>query len=306
MLPASTPVDLTWNAPAECPTRDAVVAEVARVLSASHEQRVPVTARADVARDEQGRWHATLSVSTGDARSDRTLDAEICPAIASATAVIVALAVEGGMPEPASPATPAPSKTAPVAPTFAPQRASQLLVGAAAVVDAGTLPSPAPGVEGTLGWGYSWSTWRVRAIATGDVFLSQDTSPLGSGEAAGESGHFELFAAVARACASVVHAAFEVGPCLGAGIDIMSGTGSATGPAQPARRTGVWATAVGSLLASWSFSRQVAIVLRGEGFYAPWPPDFVVTSHPSGNHISVHQPGATGARAALGIEARFF
>jgi hypothetical protein len=307
VLPASVPVDLAWNAPAECPARDAVVDEVARVLSSSHERRVAVTVRADVSRDDSGRWHAALRVDMRDAHGERTLDAESCPAIASATAVIVAIAVEGGMPEPVPGAPPPENPERPV-PQRVQLRASQVIVGAAAVIDASTWPSLAPGVEGTLGLAQSWSTWRVRAFATGGFFPWQDSSPLLSGsDAPGEYGRFELFTASVRACASLVRGAFDVGPCLGGEVDVMIGTGASIGPAQPTPDSGAWASALGSVLASWSFLRHAAIFLRADAFYAPLPPQFGVYSPaPSRNPINVYEPPHIGARGALGVEVRFF
>jgi hypothetical protein len=286
--------------------RDAVVDEVARLLSASRELRVPVTARARVSRDDSGRWHAVLSVDTRDAHGERTLDAESCPAIASATAVIVAIAVEGGMPEPVMPQAPPPEKPIQPEPPHV-RRASQLIAGAAAVIDASTWPSLAPGVEGTLGLDQSWSMWRVRAVATGSFFPWQDSTPLVGTEAPGEYGRFELTAAAVRACGSIVRGAFDFGPCLGAEIDVMMGRGASMGPAQPTRHSGAWASALGSVLASWSFLRHAAIFLRADAFYAPLPPQFGVYSPaPSRNPINVYEPPHIGARGALGVEVRFF
>lgn len=306
VLPASVPVDLTWSAPAECPARDIVLGEVSRVLSTSNAPRVPIAARVDVSRDEQGRWHATLSLDTRDAHSERTLDAEGCPAIASATAVIVAIAVEGGMPEqPARAPAPPAAQHEGQASTRARGGASQAVAAVAGALDGGTLPVISPGVELALGWAYSWSTWRLRALASTTFFLAQNTSPLLGGDAAGEVGHFDLFVASARVCGSLVRDAFDFGPCLGLEIDWMTGTGEA-GPAHPDPSTAKWVSALGSLLASWSFSRHVAIVLRGEGFYAPATPDFGVNDPLKGTPIHVYSPRSIGARGALGVEARFF
>jgi hypothetical protein len=303
VLPASFPVDLTWNAPVDCPTRDEVTVEITRLLSASAESRVEVTARADVSHDQENRWHARLSVRTRDAHSERTLDAESCPAIASATAVIVALAVEGGMPDRVSPSASQASKPEPASPSAAQPRGSQVVIGAAGVFDAGSLPLFAPGVEGSLGWATSWSRWRVRAVATGSFFPSQDSAPLPDRSGApGEFGRFELFAAAARVCGSIVLGAVDVGPCLGAEADVMTGT--RVRAALPTRNTGAWALAVGSALVSWSLTSHWAFVLRGEGFYAPSTPWFGLTS--GANHIDVYRPSSTGARGALGLEVRFF
>ena len=305
MLPASIPVELTWNAPTNCPTHDDVAAEIARILSASKAPRVEVTVRADVSLDEQGRWHAALRVRSHDAYSERILDAESCPAIAAATAVIVAVAVEGGVPETA---VPAPVPAAKSESTFwaaapEPRRTSQVAIGAAGAFDAGLLPSFAPGVEGTIGWAYAGSAWRLRAVATGSFFPAQHSArPQGASGAPGEVGTFELFAAAARACGSIVRGAFDVGPCLGAEIDVMTGTGSA--PAQPTPGTGTWPSALASVLATWSLSSHFAFMVRGEGFYAPSAPWFGLTS--STNHIDVYRPSRIGGRGAFGFEVRFF
>ena len=309
LLPATVPVDLAWNAPAECPARDAVLDEISRVLSTSSAPRVAVTARADVSSDGQGRWHAALSLGTHDAHSERTLDAESCSAIASATAVIVAVAAEGETREPEPVPAPQSGRYSPELPTSTRlrQRTSQVVVAGAGALDVGTLPPPiAPGVEATLGWAYTWSTWRIRALGSVTFFPSKNSLPLGGTQAPGEYGRFDLFGASARACGSLVQAVFDFGICLGMEIDWMTGTGATGGPAQPSQHTGAWPLALGSLLASWSFSREVAILVRGEGFYAPAPATFVVTESPKNAHIDVYTPNQMGLRGALGVELRFF
>jgi hypothetical protein len=306
VLPASVPVDLTWNAPAECPTREAVVDEVARVLSTSHEMQVQVTARADVSRDDLGRWHAALRVSTRDAHGERALDAENCPAIASATAVIVAIAVEGGVPETVPPPT-----TPPAHPTSSPaswpqrESPSQLIVAASALLDAGMLPLLAPGFEAALGWAHAFPRWRIRSVASGSFFLPQDSEPIRDVRAPGEKGRFDLFTAAGRVCGAILQNALDLGPCLGAEIDVMTGAGAA-GPAKSSSSTGAWLSGVGSLQAVWSFSRHVAILVRAEAFYSPNPVHFGLNYSPAPPHIDVYRSSQAGARGALGMEFRFF
>jgi hypothetical protein len=293
---APLPVDLAWSAPAECPPREVVLDEVARLLAASHE-RAHATGRADVVRDEQGRWHATLNFDARGAHGERMLEAESCPAIAFATALIIAVAVEGGIPPqqaPAPPVAPAP-RPLPVAPQ--PTRpASQLIVAAAGVVDTAMLPSPAPGGEATLGWAYQWSRWRIRAIASASLFADQPALSTAG------AGRFMPLTASARMCASIVEGAFDVGPCLGAEFDSMDGKGvSAT--FLPSHGIGVWGSALGSLLASWSFSRRVGIFLHVGGLVSfTTRPTFGVQP----GSMYVYTPSATGLRGELGVELRFF
>jgi hypothetical protein len=310
MLPASVPVDLTWNAPAECPSRDVVLEEVGRVLTTPPEPGVQATARADVTRDESGRWHATLAVAAREARSERTLEAESCPAIVSATAVIVAVAIEGGIRQP--PATPLPEPPRPAAPP--PSLGSQLVIAAGGVIDGGALPKAAPGAEAAVGWTYRWPVGRIRVLATGSFFPSQSSDALQSPAAvAGEYGSLDLFASSLRGCASIVREALDVGLCLGAEVDVMNGKANVPGTQPPSftphSGTGVWASGLVSVLALWSVSRHVAVYLRADGLASSAPP-FGVRLTVSGvtQSIPIHQPypASLGARGALGLEMRFF
>jgi hypothetical protein len=299
---ASFPVDLTWSAPAECPPREAVLDEVARLLAAAHE-RAHATARADVVRDERGRWHAALSVDARDAHGERVLEADGCSAIASATALIIAVAVEGGiLPQQTAP-PPVETAPAPLAAALPPTPpASQLIIAAAGVIDDGLLPSLAPGGELSIGWAYKWSTWRIRAMASGSLFADQTVAGTGA------TGRFTPLAVVARACASIVRGPFDVGPCLGAELDIMGGT--AVDPSvTPNPGIGTWGSVSGSLLASLTFSRHVAAFLRADGRLSPSPPPFGIAEHSvvgTITDIPTYTPAQLSARAALGLEVRFF
>jgi hypothetical protein len=310
---ARTPdVDLAWSAPVECPSREAVVQEIERTLRGSTAPRVRTTARVDVTQDDHGRWHASLEVDTRGGQSARVLEAESCGAIASAAAVIVALAVEGGVapaplppkpppPEPPPPKPTAPSPPSPAAPPATTQ-GSQLLVGAAGVLDDATMPNLAPGAELTLGWAYRVSIWRLRLLASGEIFPVQNVSF--AGRPGNEGGHFGLLAGAARACGGIVGHGFDLGPCVGAEVDEMSasGVGSLT---RKLTGSATWGAIVGSALASWSPWRPLAIVARLDGLLPVARPQFVI-DNPTQGPTTVHQPSAAAMRVALGIELRFF
>jgi hypothetical protein len=294
--PASPDVDLAWRAPAACPPREAVLDEVARLVAASHE-RAHATARADVVRDERGRWRASLRVDARGAHGERTLEAESCPAIASATALIIAVAVEGGMLPP--PAIPPPVAAAPTPLPLAssPTRsASQLIVAAAGVVDTAVLPSAAYGGQATLGWSYEWSGWRTRALASASFFAAQ------SAQSTAGAGRFMAIAASARMCASIVEGVFDVGPCLGVEFDSIEGKGAS--PAfQPKQGLGAWESAVGSLLASWTLSRRFAVFVDAGGLVSfTTRPTFVVQP----GNLYVFVPSPAGLRGEIGLELLFF
>jgi hypothetical protein len=317
---AVPPLDLTWNAPAECPSRRAVIDEVARLLSVASDPPVSAAVRADVMRDETGRWRATLRVETRDAHGDRTLDAENCEAIASATALIVAVAVEGAAPaqieRPAAVASPpeaaaphalppAPTPAAPSRPSPAAPPRSNFMASTAGVVDDATLPALAAGFEVTLGWVYGWSTWRARAMITGSSFPGQQTITVT--DPSGEGGSFfTLLAGSGRACASYARGRFDVGPCLGGEIDTMRATGVGAGATfKSFQASGTWGSALGSVIGSWSFARSVALFAHADGLVPLAPPTFVLVRQPSNAHTFVYRP-SVAMRIAVGVEMRFF
>jgi hypothetical protein len=303
MLPLSH-VDLEWNAPAECPSKEAVLEDAARVLSEPPEAASHVLVHADVTRDERGQWHATLGVDSDDAHSDRVLDAETCQALAKATALILAIAVEGRDEARSVPASAARPSSAPRSRVSVPfESRSQVVVLGSGVVDWGLLPAAAPGAELGLGWADSTLQWRVRAFATASVFGDQ-TAALAS--AGNEGGRFAAFATSAHGCASLVRSALDVGLCLGIEFDVMRASGfgpPATGfTSRP--RTESWPSALASAIASYSLSRHVAIMVRTQGVLPIDPPTFGIVEA-SGHGDPLHSPAA-GVRVTLGVETRFF
>jgi hypothetical protein len=88
-LPASADeprVSLTWNAPDVCPREATVRASLATLLAGSANA---VDARADVRRLGE-RWEVVLVMNGGE----RRLEADSCRALADATALIIAMAVD--------------------------------------------------------------------------------------------------------------------------------------------------------------------------------------------------------------------
>jgi hypothetical protein len=86
---AAQGVTVDWRAPAECPDPSFVRDEIARLLAGSSAASVRVDARADVTRAGSA-WRVRLATGGGE----RTLEASSCRALAEATALILALAVD--------------------------------------------------------------------------------------------------------------------------------------------------------------------------------------------------------------------
>jgi hypothetical protein len=287
--------ELVWNAPPGCPSQGEVLEEVGRVLG----ERVAgegVRATANVSGDEEG-WHADLSIDARGATSARKLEAATCPAIASAAAVIIAVAVERGLsPEPPPSLTPAP----PVTPPRQARYESRLLVGAGVVFEQGTLPNLAGGAEASLGWLLSVDGARIRVLATGAYFPHASSNP-----APGEGADFDLVDVAGRACAAIAAGAFDVGPCVGARFDSMSAF-NVRAP-QATSRTGEFWSLVGSALAYWHFSRTFALTGRVDVLVPLRRPEFAVEVGQSGVVGQVvYQPEKVSIAGGLGLEVHFF
>jgi hypothetical protein len=117
---AAVPLDLVWNAPAECPSADAVRAEFNR-LARLPPGRTPsrLAATADV--EARGtRWHLRLRTVRDGVSGERELEADSCAALARAAPLVMALAMgfdvaprEAAEPPPAAPPEPARPRPAP-------------------------------------------------------------------------------------------------------------------------------------------------------------------------------------------------
>jgi hypothetical protein len=287
----SKPIMVIWQAPAECPTADRVEAKVEENLARSGAEMVPVVAMVSVRGPTAGRWQASLVFQAGYTRAERRFDAESCEAIASAAALIITLWVEGGPDTPPTPAAARDSEPAPIAPGAAPDRTPFALM-LNGLLDWGTMPDPpAGGMEASAGPIWTLSGWRVRALA-GLSFFPNRRTPL---TMAPEQFNLELFDLSGSGCATLVVNRLEVGPCAGVALAVMHGSGTVLHD-----RTQLWLSLLGSALASWSISPDVAVFGRAEVV--------VPTTRRTFNdpyQSIVYQVPAIAARAALGLELRF-
>jgi hypothetical protein len=296
-------VELGWHAPPECPSREAVLAEVARALADSREEPVAVVAQVDIAILDNGRWRAVMVIEAREAHDRRQFEAATCAELASAAALIVAVSLEGGAARPAlasGAARAAPKAARGTEPSRPPTGAWQFVAAVAGLIDAGTMPSvPAGGVELALGASHGISKVRLYALAGVEGYPAQ-TVPVGRN---GERGRFSLGAVSARACASLVQGRFAWGPCLGAQIDVMGASG--TGPSDSFQSGSVrssWGAALGGAVASWSVASRASIFARTEAVFSLRQTRFVL----SPSNAPVHEPGRVAGRAAIGVELRFF
>jgi hypothetical protein len=145
-------VALEWTAPAGCPDREQVLAEIDRLIGdASHE---PLTV-VGTASPNDGRWTVQLQLTAGASQGSRTLEAETCTLAVQAAALVVALAAQPQTPQ-------EPPQAAPIEPST-PMRVA-FLVRPFASLDVGVLPLP--GTRFGLAAGVRLDRFRIEAGAS--------------------------------------------------------------------------------------------------------------------------------------------
>jgi hypothetical protein len=325
----SRPVTLTWDAPAGCPTADEVLDEVDRNLVEPDGAPTPVTATVRVSADPGEVWQASLILDVFGARTERRFRAESCAAIAAATAIIIAVAVqdasvqdasvedasvEDASVEGASVASPNPAPPLPAqdggtprpttAPSAARAEAAQPYMMANGLVDWDTMPSPpAPGLEIAVGQGWSADRWHLRWVAGADLFPSHppptDVQYLGA-----VNGAFWLLGVSGRGCLGVAMSRLEIGPCLGAELVAMHASAGGNvnpGLASLSNQTLYWLSLLGSVAASWNVSGPMDVVLRADLVVPTARKIFGLED----NVLQAYRVPAFAVRGALGFEVRF-
>jgi hypothetical protein len=194
----NTPVELTWDAPKECP-QDAEVQQQLRQLVGkfSGEKAVSFQARGTI-ESLDGHYRLTLNIVRGATNGARVIDSDDCKSLAKAASIVLALLVQkektlgrdlseseiSGQPDEPRDATrqsspvqaPAPAASAqpPIAESPQPQLTSPPVKASSpwhflirvpqAKIDFATLPRPGYGIG--LGGGVSHQAWRAFITAT--------------------------------------------------------------------------------------------------------------------------------------------
>jgi hypothetical protein len=226
----SEPVELEWNAPAECPRLEDVQARI-RKLAGARRSSIRPHAVATVTRSGDGQFQLSLLVRTDDGSGTRKIEGKSCEALAGATAVALVLLLQSSEPKEevdldgSSPAGEEPDRNPsateeaarvveppPPEPQPAPQadRPRHVLVRLpAGTIGWGPVPGPSAGVTAAVG--LQLERWRF--LAGGTVWLDQHASRSDASQEYG--GDIHRVTGQLQVCRSVAGAQLELAPCAG-------------------------------------------------------------------------------------------
>ncbi|MDB4934134.1 MAG: hypothetical protein JWP87_1106 [Labilithrix sp.] len=297
----SLPLELTWDVPAECPPASHVERRVAQILQGPPPAKSIVVAVARIRRaDDSGRFELSLSIRTGDVEESRTIDAASCSALAEASAVVIALAINPEKESPAeTPPSPTPASTAmaPIPPLVPrppqPPRPPRYhyALGLGAAVDSGTLPDVGAGMLASIAVRID----RVRLGVLSTLWFRQEPTFDASGQAGAS---FDMIAAGAFGGYMVALGPVALGPVanLEATFVRVRGFGIRT---PRASWTG-WPTAVLGGRAELRVSSWLGLFARADAAFAVAAPTFTLGNAESG--LSLHSPAIPAARLGFGAE----
>ncbi len=321
-------LDVGFEAPSECPSRDALDAELARLLGDAMTRGTPMSAKVRVSAAKAG-YRLRLELKQSQQRSQRTLEGTSCETLVDTAALLIAIAHDPSavverrdaplIPEPPPPAPlpPAPPavtveapRPAPAAPWAwatplppAPRIGLGFVLRAGPLFGVGDLPSPHPGVA-------------ISAALRVDAFRIEGAFELGVGstpeleQRPGVGADFIRLTGVLRGCRVILPidgGAFPR-PSLGVdfsgclGVELGALTGEGFGVSDPERGSAVWAAPrldlrLGLGLAGpFGLAADVGLAVPVDGRR------YVLHDGSDGSVLVVHEPAAVAGRAGIMAE----
>jgi hypothetical protein len=286
--PEELPIAIVWSAPAECPTIEALKAEILRVAGQVPPPSEPLSATVTVQRGAAG-WQLTLATAAGARAGERRLAGPDCGELMRAAALVLALMINPQASLLAEPPPPPPPPPAPPPPPPEPER--RFAVGADLLVGSGALPGFATGFGLHVAAGAALSA-ELRA----SLWLSRSAATT---EDPGAGGTFDLMDASAAGCARRGHGQpLSPGLCAGASIVRLHGTGYGVG--FPSEASAWWTSAFAEANLRVGISALNAVRLAAGVAVPLGRPNFVLAGVGQ-----VFEPASIWLRATLGWELHF-
>ncbi len=227
-------IDLEWNAADGCPDRAEAEAAIREIVG----QRTVTDAdldlvKVDIAQRGDGRWEARIVTHGAAGTGLRRFEGASCKRVTEATILIVAMTLDPmGVAEQITDLRGAADRGE------ATPRAAEgpaVMIGARAMADLGSLPSPTLGVAGVLGIQSGPAHFEGEAT----VWLPRLAA---SGATQGSGGEIGLYTGGFRGCLDVAHAfRGELRSALCLGGEAGTSTGKGFGFVGAARSSGIWA-----------------------------------------------------------------
>jgi hypothetical protein len=285
-------VTVTWSAPATCPTQQAAVERIERMLGSFAQDAPHIEANLAVEHDA-ATWRLRLAIRNRTATlGERELMGNTCEEVLDAAAVIVALAVHEDAAARAAPIAPSvQAATSPIDATAdsAPQRSRQWLAGAVVGGEAGALPGVGPGVGATL----AFARPPLRFELAGMFWMSRRAMLASAG-----GGELEMVAATLRGCRTL--GGSRIAAC--AGLELGSIHSSGVGTMNPMTYWTSWIAPTLGVMGHWQLGRRTALVVHADLAVPARRPHFVIL----GVDGDVFRPAPVAGRMAIAIERRFW
>jgi len=254
-----------------------------------------------VQEDESGAWSLELRTTGRDGSGVRRVSAESCRALADATALILALAIDPTLPaangaseRTATPAQPVVEPAAFATRTSLARPAVRFAVDASAVVDVGTLPVVAPGVAATLA-AIPGALPALRVEIGAGLFLDEAaTSP------PARSGTFSLRVFGASGCLVAPARRWEIGACAGAELAWMAAEGLYESTLSRVQTE--WAVLRAKARVAYRLSSAWAVRADVGAGLDMSRPEFMSGGY---GHGLIFRPARCTGRGTLGLELRF-
>ncbi len=297
----SLPLTMSYTAPVECPSEDAIRAAVARLVT--KQKANEFSARVLI---EAGGGEYTAQIVSSDG-TERALTGQTCAAVAEAVEVVLALAIspssgpraESGAEtnqDSTIPAKPVARVDTPVHParTDAEPPFARVMLGAGAAADWGTLPRIAGGLSGRVGLtSHVWS-----AVLDGTYWFEQRGLAAGSSTVGGD---FTWWTVRPGGCAAALLAPIRLALCVGPELGRLNGRGVVAS----ARDAGTFWLAVDAWAELGLPISQHWRARAGLGLAVPiiGRRPFQLNGIPG--TVTIHQPAAVSGQGELGLDFVF-
>jgi hypothetical protein len=288
-----SPLDLDWDAPPECPSRDAVRAEILRLTGPPLERVRHLRARVVIRPAADAGWTLTATTDLDDTTGERALSGISCESLSEAAALTLALILNPDLavsaPEPRLARQDLPPSTGAAAAPASERRTAPLLwrLAAHAGVQTGVIEKTSGAFSLSLGVSRGrLSILLMPSLTPPEDVLVSNEPRLG--------GRLWLGALAGLGCWAADIGPIALGPCLGLEGSMLRGRG--LGVLHPRDTTAYWASAELALFAGVPIGHGLLIELTGVALLPFRRPTVYL------DEIGpVSRPNAVGLRALGGL-----